>query len=53
MKEQIIEYMIELLEVLDGCGIIFTDEELAREHLSEDFGEFKRLQRIISGEEGK
>ena len=47
-KDKIIDYLVKMLEFLDGQGIVFTDEELVKEALK-DFGDFEVLQKIIKG----
>jgi len=45
MKKEVVKYLVELLNYLDGRGIIFTDEGLVKEALK-DCGGFKRLRDI-------
>lgn len=46
MKKEIRDYIISLLDYLDGQGIVITDEELVINALKE-FGDFKTLQGLI------
>jgi hypothetical protein len=43
----ITKYIIDLLDFLDGRGIIITDEELVKETLDNYAGDFDNLKRII------
>ena len=43
----ITKYIIDLLDFLDGRGIIVTDEELVEETLKNYAGDFENLKRII------
>jgi len=46
LKEELINYVVDVLNYLDGHGIILTDEELVKDTLKREFGDFKILQEI-------
>ncbi len=46
-KKKVDNYIVDLLEFLDGRGIIFTDESLVREALRER--DYSRLEANIIG----
>jgi hypothetical protein len=46
--KEITEYLIRLLDFLDGRGIIVTDEKLVKETLKDYAGDFENLKRIIT-----
>jgi len=48
IKKDIAEYLIWVLQDLDGYGIVLSDEALARERLAE-YGDFIELKSIVSG----
>lgn len=50
-KKKVDNYIVDLLEFLDGRGIIFTDEDLVRQALRER--DYSRLEANITGKSDK
>jgi len=48
IKKDIAEYLIWVLQDLDGYGIVLIDEASSRERLAE-YGDFVELKSIVSG----
>lgn len=46
-NDLIIDYIVDMLDYLDGRGLIITDQDLVEKTLRTDFNTFKSLKQMI------